>query len=97
MIIHHRIVRKKLVFSGTVQGVGFRWHAKNAARELGVTGWVRNEWDDTVVMEVQGTQKQINQMILILKNARYVHIDSIQAEELPLVKDEKEFSVRNAW
>ncbi|MGI6116986.1 MAG: acylphosphatase [Bilifractor sp.] len=97
MIIHHRIVRKKLVFSGTVQGVGFRWHAKNAARELGVTGWVRNEWDDTVVMEVQGTQKQISQMILILKNARYVHIDSIQAEELPLVKDEKEFSVRNAW
>lgn len=32
--------RRHLVFTGRVQGVGFRYRASYAARSLGVTGWV---------------------------------------------------------
>ena len=48
------IVRKHIYFSGQVQGVGFRYRAKNAARANDLTGWVDNLWDGRVEMEVQG-------------------------------------------
>ena len=36
-------VRKRIIFRGRVQGVGFRYTAKYLAQSLGLTGWVRNE------------------------------------------------------
>ena len=39
------IVRKHIYFSGQVQGVGFRYRAKNAARANDLTGWVDNLYD----------------------------------------------------
>ena len=47
-------IRKRIVFHGRVQGVGFRYTAKYLAQSLGLTGWVRNEWDGTVTLEIQG-------------------------------------------
>ena len=47
-------VRKHIIFSGRVQGVGFRYTACYLARPLGLTGWVKNLWDGDVEMEVQG-------------------------------------------
>ena len=54
------ITRRHIVFSGNVQGVGFRYRAYHAAQSLRLTGWVRNEWDGTVEMEVQGSPDSIN-------------------------------------
>lgn len=51
--------RRALRFTGTVQGVGFRWNSKAIADSLGCTGWVRNEWDGSVQMELQGTDEQM--------------------------------------
>jgi len=51
--------RLALRFVGEVQGVGFRWVSRRVANELGLTGWVRNEWDGSVSMELQGTDSQI--------------------------------------
>ena len=42
------MIRRHYWFSGRVQGVGFRYKAYYIARSLGVTGWVRNNWDDRV-------------------------------------------------
>ena len=39
---------------GHVQGVGFRAFARDAARGLGLRGYVRNEWDRTVVGQAEG-------------------------------------------
>jgi acylphosphatase len=42
------------VVQGRVQGVGFRYYAARAARELGVSGWVRNLPDGSVETLVEG-------------------------------------------
>ena len=47
-------VRKRIHFQGLVQGVGFRYKAKYLAKSMGLTGWVRNEMDGTVTLEIQG-------------------------------------------
>lgn len=53
------VVRLALSFSGDVQGVGFRWTNQGLARDRGLTGWVRNEDDGTVSMEIQGRATDI--------------------------------------
>ncbi|WP_083307279.1 acylphosphatase [Olsenella sp. HMSC062G07] len=52
--------RIRLSFTGEVQGVGFRWTARIVAERVGCSGWVRNECDGSVSMELQGTNEQIS-------------------------------------
>lgn len=53
--------RLKMHFVGEVQGVGFRWTARKVAQELGLSGWVRNEPDGSVSMELQGPSLHLAQ------------------------------------
>ena len=63
----NNIVRKHIIFKGWVQGVGFRYRASNAAELYGVSGWVKNEFDGSVSMEIQGTHQQILDVITAIK------------------------------
>ena len=71
-------IRKHMIFSGEVQGVGFRYTAYMAARELGLTGWVANLSDGRVEMEVQGTQKEILHLVDKIKRGKWIEILSIE-------------------
>ncbi len=86
--------RKRLVFHGRVQGVGFRYKAKYLASSLGLTGWVRNEYDGTVHMEVQGSKPMIYKLMEGLNRDRYIVIEWIDEKDIPVVEDERSFSVR---
>lgn len=88
------IIRQHLKITGRVQGVGFRYRAKYAAANLGVTGWVKNEWDGSVEMEVQGTFEQINQLLKMLNGSRFIYIDWIERKEIPTEAHENGFHVR---
>ena len=85
------MVRKHIVFYGSVQGVGFRYRARQAAGLVGCTGWVRNEWDGSVSMEIQGTESAIGQVILAIERGHYVQIDNMDVKELELVEEENGF------
>ena len=87
-------MRRKYRFYGQVQGVGFRYHASMAARGLGLTGWVRNEYDGTVTMEAQGPEALLTQMVSQLQTGRYIDIDDMEIQEIPERPDEREFRVR---
>lgn len=86
-------VRKRIVFHGRVQGVGFRYTAKHLAQSIGLAGWVRNEYDGTVLMEVQGREPMIFKMMEDLNRSMFIDISWIDAEDIP-VKEESGFKVR---
>ena len=86
------LVRKHIVFSGWVQGVGFRYRARNAAEHFGATGWVKNEYDGTVTMEIQGTERQIDQVIQAIEKGSFVRIENMKVRDLPVRDDEYSFS-----
>lgn len=86
-------VRKHITFYGRVQGVGFRYTAKYLAQSMDLTGWVENEWDGTVTMEVQGSEILINKLLVGLNNNRFITVEWMDAKEIPL-KEESSFSVR---
>ena len=48
------MTRLHVVVRGRVQGVGFRWFVREAAREAGLSGWVRNREDGAVEVEAEG-------------------------------------------
>ena len=55
-------VARRFVISGRVQGVGFRWFTREAARREGVTGWVRNLPDGRVEAFVEGEAESVDRM-----------------------------------
>lgn len=85
------MIRKRIAFYGWVQGVGFRWRARNAADLYGCTGWVRNEYDGSVQMEIQGEEAQIDQVILAIERGRYVRIENMKVKNIPVIEGEYGF------
>ena len=49
--------------NGRVQGVYYRSYAVDAARALGLTGWVRNIRGGSVEMVLEGEEKDIQEML----------------------------------
>ena len=85
------MTRKHIVFYGSVQGVGFRWRARNAAEHFSCTGWARNEWDGSVSMEIQGREEDIDKVILAIEKETFVRIENMNVKTLPIVEQEYGF------
>lgn len=56
-------VQARLLISGVVQGVGYRYSCRREGIGLGVTGWVRNLPDGRVEALIQGSQTQVDALI----------------------------------
>ena len=86
-------VRRRMRFHGRVQGVGFRYTAKYLAQSFRLTGWVKNEYDGTVLMEIQGREMLIHELMKGLNRSNFIQIDWIYTEDIP-VEQESSFYVR---
>lgn len=53
----------KLTIRGRVQGVGFRWFTQREADRLGVKGYVRNQPNGDVEIEVEGDERVIHEFV----------------------------------
>ena len=80
-------IRKHIIFYGRVQGVGFRYYSVYKARQLGLTGWVRNLYNSSVEMEVQGEERSIDELIMFLENQRFILIERMDAKSIKLEDD----------
>ena len=61
------MVNARIIVSGIVQGVGFRWFVQDVAMNLGLYGTVRNLYNGDVEVLVEGEKVIIQEMIDKLK------------------------------
>jgi len=89
-------VRVHVWVKGRVQGVGFRAHVEYFAAGIGVAGWVRNVGWDTVEAVAEGSRRQIEQFVQLMKSGpRASRVDEIRVEEEP-PEGLKEFTVKRS-
>lgn len=84
----------KIIVFGRVQGVGFRYSAINMAKSLGLKGYVRNLYNGTVELEIEGPEASVDAMINWCKSRSAPgNVDEIELRE-GAIKNYKTFEVR---
>lgn len=83
-------LRKKLIFSGKVQRVGFRLETHEMGRRIGLNGWVRNRKDGNVEAEMQGEKEKIDYLIKHLRSLRRASVEDVLIEEISFIEDDRE-------
>lgn len=62
------MTRRHLLVLGRVQGVGFRWFARELAESLGLSGWARNREDGSVELEAEGMPDALDEFARRLRD-----------------------------
>ncbi len=89
----NNILRYRINFTGRVQGVGFRYKANHIANTYRLTGFVKNEYDGSVTVELQGRQAEIDMFIQLLRQDRYIDIYDMDMELIPVEDDKRGFGI----
>jgi acylphosphatase len=87
-------LRWTVVFSGHVQGVGFRYTTRSAARGFDVTGYVRNLRDGRVEVVAEGRVEELERFIQRVRDEMDGHIQDQQVTTGPATGEFTEFDVR---
>jgi acylphosphatase len=89
------VTRVRLVVHGNVQGVGFRFAAREAASACSVTGWVRNLPDGSVEIVARGAPDAVARMTSWARRGpRYATVDRVQVETLEETSESDTFEIR---
>jgi acylphosphatase len=81
MVDKSNIEACRLIISGQVQGVGFRYFTQMRANELGLVGWVKNLPNGNVEAYLEGSKSDILRAIKILKRGpSFSYVDSVEEE-----------------
>lgn len=84
---------RHIIFTGQVQGVGFRFTALNVANRYQLTGMVRNLPDGTVEMIAQGPPDEINSCLRDLKKTLSGYVRDTKIEEVPFDPRYEDFKI----
>ena len=88
------IVRKRMIIRGNVQGCGFRRRMRDMAEKIGTAGWVRNNPDGSVVVEIQGTEQQIEDTLKSVENSdALIIIRKIDVFDIPVEIGDSGFGI----
>ena len=87
------VIRERIIFRGHVQGVGFRATTRHTAHRHALTGWVRNEPDGSVAMEVQGPAPAVEAFLQDLRAHFVRRITGESRETVALREGEGPFSI----
>jgi acylphosphatase len=73
--------RLHAIVTGRVQGVGFRMFVSDTAISHILCGWVRNRWDDSVELTVEGNQQALEQLLQALhEGPPMARVDDVKYE-----------------
>lgn len=80
--------RYQIIFSGIVQGVGFRYEAWLIADKLRLTGYAENLPNGDVRMEIQGPRNKIFHLVKCMESIPRIHIEKKVIDEMSLKEEE---------
>lgn len=87
------MVARHIVFSGNVQGVGFRFSAYRIAGRRQLTGWVRNLPDGTVEMLAQGPAEEIDACIRDIEESFSGYVRETRVEDREVEPRYRDFRI----
>ena len=88
------MIRRTVLFSGRVQGVGFRYTTCRVAEDHAVTGYVRNLPDGRVEIVVEGDTSEVERFLTALKAEMASYIREVQQHDSPAGGEFRRFEVR---
>lgn len=85
---------RRVLFAGQVQGVGFRWTVEKLARNLPVTGFVRNLKDGRVELVCCAAEETIEKLIAEIRSHFGTGITGLQTELIEISEEFPDFQIR---
>ena len=87
--------RVRAIIRGYVQGVGYRASCARQAQALGLTGWVRNDWDGSVEALFEGPVEAVDRMIAwCWRGPAMAEVTEVEVTEEPPGPPETSFRVK---
>ena len=86
-------MRRRVVFSGRVQHVGFRLELERMATRLGLTGWVKNLENGDVQAEIQGYESRIRFLLKFMRSLTRIKIVKMENKPCSPKQGETEFKI----
>jgi len=87
-------MKKHLVISGKVQGVGFRYWLQKLAIEKNICGWVKNKMSGNVEALIVGEEKEIQELIKLCEmGPGSAKIDYVQINDYNKDYIKKDFDI----
>lgn len=87
-------VRRRVLISGLVQGVNFRYYTRAAALETAVSGWVRNNADGRVEAVFEGEQEAVERMLAWChRGSPHGRVDKVDVFEEPFKGEFTDFDI----
>ena len=85
----------RIKLKGRVQRVGFRWFTVKWAEDLNLGGWVKNNWDGSVEVEVEGNEEKIESLVKVLKEGpKDAIVDDINVEWKSFMNQYRKFEIK---
>ncbi len=89
------MARRRIVVSGRVQGVGFRYTSQAGAGRFAVAGFVQNLPDGRVRLVAEGTATELDRFLEAVRAALGRHIDTVEQKTGPATGEFRGFSIRH--
>jgi acylphosphatase len=89
------MIRRTALFTGRVQGVGFRYTASRIAERFAVTGYVRNLPDGRVEAVVEGNDREVEAFLSAVGNEMSGHIRNVAHHDSKPMGDFDAFTIRH--
>ncbi len=81
-------------YSGSVQGVGFRYTAIHLAQELDISGWVKNLSDGRVEILAEAQEDILESFLDKIKDSFSSHIKDIKTDWTPATGEFSDFTIK---
>ncbi|WLR46817.1 acylphosphatase [Halobacillus litoralis] len=85
----------QITVHGRVQGVGFRAATKQIAEQIGISGWVKNQPDGTVLIEAEGEHGKLQQFIKEIDEGPtpFSKVEALDVKNKDKINNYKKFKV----